>query len=277
MSELNQIQEATILKISKDITVEPGYVMMGEDEVMSLINHGYVMQNPNPDTFEIIQKRPYRQTRLTDDGMAIAIELMKSARETDENVPSNDTSEAAWNQSSENQDQGTDAQNKIEDSGVNEPEFNNQMGENDHAVDAAISSGGLITGNNTLVGEQPNEETIMNTTHFAIRNDIPVATKQLRPKKRKDKFPFDLLEIGQSFHVPLKTDKEGKLDLTPTGKSKEGISNSAIMQANKRTEDEQGVAAKKFIGRRVFGALPDGSVSDPDGDGTRVYRVALDF
>ena len=136
---------------------------------------------------------------------------------------------------------------------------------------------------------------------FAITSDVPVPKVMRDPSKskpRKCKYPFDQLEVGQSFHLPVTEEKpEPWKVLAPfvtaaNTRSKEPVvPEETVMVKRKRIVlDENGnkvkedgklvyerfeveelklVQTKKFICRKV-------DSDDPDGEGARVFRVSLE-
>jgi hypothetical protein len=121
---------------------------------------------------------------------------------------------------------------------------------------------------------------------FNLRNDIIFVPKE-KPKKekgvdRRNKYPFEQLEVGYSFHVPVTEQDqepwkkiasivcaankrysevlEGEFEIKKDGSikvSKDGIPVAARKQL------------RKFVCKRV-------DSSDPEGAGVRVFRVAVE-
>ena len=80
--------------------------------------------------------------------------------------------------------------------------------------------------------------------------------------KRKTKYPFAQLEVGQSFHVPVSENDPDPVKLARKLAS-------AASNARGRMLDENGNKIAKFVSRSV-------DEKDPRGPGARVFRVALD-
>ena len=135
-----------------------------------------------------------------------------------------------------------------------------------------------------------------------IRIDTDVAVpkmKRVAPKsKKKPRYPFDELEIGQSFHLPTTEDQpepwknvarfltaantKSKLPVEPhemvkvtkkrivLGENGEKLKDRGKLVYEKyQIEELKTVQTKKFICRRV-------GADDPAGEGARVFRVSLD-
>ena len=133
-----------------------------------------------------------------------------------------------------------------------------------------------------------------------IDSDIPVPKmKRVAPKtKKKPRYPFDELEIGQSFHLPATEDQPepwknvARFLTAANTKSKLPVEPHEMVKVTKKriVLDENGekmkekgklvyekyqieelktAQTKKFICRRV-------GQDDPAGEGARVFRVSLD-
>ena len=132
----------------------------------------------------------------------------------------------------------------------------------------------------------------------AIRKISRSGNTNLKP--RESEYPFNAMEIGQSFHVPVTADDAephkrmaSNVSAANTRFEKEVVPQEIITVTRKRvTKDENGNViigqdgkkvyekyqeskprteeTRKFIARRV-------DQSDPQGPGVRVFRVALDF
>lgn len=94
---------------------------------------------------------------------------------------------------------------------------------------------------------------------FIVRNDVPMPTRKKRTKKRTLKYPFEMLEVGDSFHIP----------------AVDGDVEKALRRASGSAHN----AKKYFNGERIFKVcraeepdLENGIDGDPDGPGARVYR-----
>lgn len=90
-----------------------------------------------------------------------------------------------------------------------------------------------------------------NMTNFALSNDVAIPA---RKSSKPSKYPFEAMEINQSFFVPNKTNDEGE--------SVPAISPSTVSGANNRLK----AAGRRFIRR---------DVSEDGVDGVRVWRVAM--
>jgi hypothetical protein len=80
------------------------------------------------------------------------------------------------------------------------------------------SQEGLATNQTAIQERKIVQNAPQNTTDFAINNNIPVPVKKVAAtrKGRKARYPFDALEVGQSFFVPnaclsKKARKEGQI------------------------------------------------------------------
>jgi hypothetical protein len=132
------------------------------------------------------------------------------------------------------------------------------------------------------------------TTSFAIRSDIPVPTIKRGGAGRAVGFPFDLLEPGQSFHVPATAERP------EPAKSLASTVSTANAKYAKETGESEEVTVPKYQldaeGKRVkvdghFVKLGDETItrkktvqerefvarsvdaSDPDGIGARIFRL----
>ncbi len=147
-------------------------------------------------------------------------------------------------------------------------------------------------------GLPPTEMSIQ--SEVKIDNDVPVPKmKRVAPKsKRKSRYPFDDLQVGQSFHLPA-TEKQpepwktvARFLTAANTKSKVPVEPHEMVKVTKKrivldengeklkekgklvyekyqTEELKTVQTKKFICRRV-------GADDPAGEGARVFRVSLD-
>jgi len=133
-----------------------------------------------------------------------------------------------------------------------------------------------------------------------IDTDVPVPKmKRVAPKsKKKPRYPFNELEIGQSFHLPTIEDQPepwkavARFLTAANTQSKMPVEPQEMVKVTKKriVLDENGeklkekgklvyekyqtyelktVQTKKFICRRV-------GADDPAGEGARVFRVSLD-
>lgn len=134
---------------------------------------------------------------------------------------------------------------------------------------------------------------------FVIDTDVPVPTKAKR-KARSGGYPFEALQIGQSFHVPKPSDLTIEQLLARLSSSVSGARAKfaeatggkveAKVRTYKRTEDGKGFV-KDEAGKRVvesertetrdetrptrdFAAYV-AEDNDPRGPGVRVFRVAV--
>lgn len=92
------------------------------------------------------------------------------------------------------------------------------------------------------------------TTLFEIDDNVP-----LPPKKRKtggSKYPFDLLEVGQSFHIPVSEENPDPAKRVA----------SAVTNANRKWKNDEGVVLRHFESREV-------DENDPRGPGARIART----
>lgn len=103
------------------------------------------------------------------------------------------------------------------------------------------------------------ERNIVQAANFTISNNIPVPVKRIAATRsgRKARYPFDALEVGQSFFVP-------NACLSKTSRKDGQIVFSAV-PARKRHPD------RKFICRAVVEAHDGAEVA-----GVRVWRVPVE-
>lgn len=88
-------------------------------------------------------------------------------------------------------------------------------------------------------------------SEIIIRSDVPIPEKRARGARAK-KYPFAVMEVGQSFHIaPVDGD---------------------IKKALRRASGVSYNANKAFVDRKFEVRTVD--ENDPDGVGARVYRVA---
>ena len=163
--------------------------------------------------------------------------------------------------------------------------------DNPHAFFCQLTQAGI-----DAIPDIPTEPTEP-TSQFPISADVPVPIKIKRESgPRISKYPFDLLEINQSFHVsvsdecpePWKTvasnvgaanrryeepDPSGEKVTVKHRKLVKGADGKAIpgpdgKRAYKEvvTQEPKKIQTRKFIGRRV-------DTTDPNGPGCRVFRI----
>lgn len=115
------------------------------------------------------------------------------------------------------------------------------------------------------------ESDMENGTDYKIRRDIPVTA--IKKKGRKtEKYPFSLMSIGDSFHVPISDDmpEPGKTLQTTvssaTSRFKIPDTDGAVTKNRNGEIVPIMVETKKFTLRTV-------DSTDPDGPGARVYRT----
>ena len=133
-----------------------------------------------------------------------------------------------------------------------------------------------------------------------IDSDVPIP-QLIRPKSskiKKKRYPFDQLEIGQSFHLPLTEDQpkpwktvapfltaensRSKVPVEPhemvkvtkkrivvDDKGEKMKEKGKLVYEKYEVEELKTAQTKKFIARRV-------DDSDPAGHGARIFRVSLD-
>lgn len=104
----------------------------------------------------------------------------------------------------------------------------------------------------TAVAEAPVEK-VKET--FEIEDNIPLPTVKRGGGKGVEKYPFDKLEIGQSFHVPATEDRPNP-----------GKTLASTVSSAKNRYKVEGQLTRIFVLRTV-------GEDDPKGAGARVFRV----
>jgi len=164
--------------------------------------------------------------------------------------------------------------------------------DNPHAFFCQLTQTGIDT-----VDEKETKFTPEPMSQFPISADVPVPVKIKRESSPKtSKYPFDLLEINQSFHVPVsdecpepwktvasnvgaanrryeEPDPSGEIVATTRrklvkdadGKPVKGADNKRVYEVIS-TQEPKKIQTRKFIGRRV-------DTDDPNGPGCRVFRI----
>lgn len=121
----------------------------------------------------------------------------------------------------------------------------------------------------TQVAAQNVAATAPATTSFAIDDDVPMAV--LSRRGRSTLYPFDALEVGQSFHVPATAERPNPAKSLASTVSSANKRYAVVVpgatrvdrNGNEVPETEQ---TRRF---RVVAAAPD----DARGEGARVFRV----
>jgi len=90
---------------------------------------------------------------------------------------------------------------------------------------------------------------------FELESGIALPTVR-RGGRGANIYPFDEMDVGQSFHVPVSEDKPNPAKSLA----------STVSSATARYKDESGEVTRKFVVRSV-------GAEDPKGPGARVFRV----
>jgi hypothetical protein len=115
-------------------------------------------------------------------------------------------------------------------------------------------------GANEMTKHEPPVEVVTNATGFEIDNDVPVpAIKRAKGAATNSKYPFDLLEVGQSFHIPAVA---GEKDMAKKLAS-------VVVMANRRfSSDIPGEFTTRSFNRRI--KLSPG-VYQKDANGAEIF------
>lgn len=121
----------------------------------------------------------------------------------------------------------------------------------------------------TQVAAQVVEATAPATTSFAIDDDVPMAAASRRG--RGALYPFDALEVGQSFHVPATAERPNPAKSLASTVSSANKRYAVIVPGATRVDRKGNEVAETEQTRRfrVTAAAPD----DARGAGARVFRV----
>lgn len=163
-------------------------------------------------------------------------------------------------------------------------------------VDTSKVEGNLASVSLTDAGRAALSGSGGSATKFAIRNDIPMPETVSARRGRQSSYPFDMLDVNGSFHVPLGSGNIDKLTAklnssisgararftTETGETK-----AVTVREYQRNDD--GSFAKDAEGKRiVIGEreeqrpvkaigrdfkLAAVGADDPDGEGVRIWRT----
>lgn len=141
---------------------------------------------------------------------------------------------------------------------------------NDDGAAARATASGLDYVNGTSEGEEATAE-VETQSSFELDTDVPLPSIR-RGGRGAEKYPFEQMEVGHSFHVAATEDKP-----TPAKSLASTVSSAT---ARYRVEDESGatkqdkdgnevpvmVDTRKFVVRAV-------GEDDPKGPGARVFRI----
>ena len=166
-------------------------------------------------------------------------------------------------------------------------------------VDTSVVDGSTAKVTLTDAGRAALASSGNSTTSYEIEDNIPIPTNTAR-RGRTGGYPFENLNIGQSFHVAAKAGEEpasvaARLQSSVSGaRSRYSEDTGMTEQVNVKTyqKDAAGEFVKDENGKRVvasttpetrpvtrptrdFTVKPVGA-DDPKGAGARVWRVALD-
>lgn len=121
----------------------------------------------------------------------------------------------------------------------------------------------------TQVAAQGVAATAPATTSFAIDDDVPMAV--LSRRGRSTLYPFDALEVGQSFHVPATAERPNPAKSLASTVSSANKRYAVIVPGATRVDRKGNEVAETEQTRRfrVIAAAPD----DARGAGARVFRV----
>ncbi len=106
------------------------------------------------------------------------------------------------------------------------------------------------------VNEQSGEtETPKSAASFELETGVALPSVR-RGGRGATVYPFDEMEVGHSFHVPVSEDKPNPAKSLA----------STVSSATARYKDEAGEVTRKFVVRSV-------GAEDPKGAGARVFRI----
>jgi hypothetical protein len=198
-------------------------------EVEYLVDNGFIEQNPG------MEHEGKLATRLTQKGIEKHESFIKDAEpevETEVELP--------WGEPKEEPEEKFQGY-------VGEVEIEEDKAEEGLPVETYIEPEPSI--DFEPFKEEPEIEVVDCETDFEIERNIPIPKRKVK-LRGSYKYPFDKLEVGDSFHIPM-TDKCPKPARTIA---------SSVSTAN-----------KKFDGK-VFKSFSVDS-TDPKGEGARVFRV----
>ncbi len=99
------------------------------------------------------------------------------------------------------------------------------------------------------------EATKTKSAAFELETGVALPTVR-RGGRGANIYPFDAMDVGHSFHVPVSEDKPNPAKSLA----------STVSSATARYKDESGEVTRKFVVRSV-------GAEDPKGPGARVFRV----
>lgn len=165
-------------------------------------------------------------------------------------------------------------------------------------VDTSVTDGNTAKVTLTDAGRAALASSGNSATSFEIEDNIPIPTTTAR-RGRTGGYPFENLEIGQSFHVAAK-DGEAPADVAARLQSSVSGARARFAEETGETENverkvyqknEDGSFAKDADGKRIVASTENVSrpvtrltrdftvkpvdTNDPKGPGARVWRVAL--
>lgn len=129
------------------------------------------------------------------------------------------------------------------------------------------------------VGGEPASEPAKVKPTFTIRDDVPLAPRRGGGGGgRESIYPFDALNVGQSFHVAKTADNENPARTMATAVS-QAVRKHALEDGFETDENgnvklnKAGEQVIKWKPTKVFTVRQVGA-DDPDGEGARIYRTA---
>lgn len=136
-------------------------------------------------------------------------------------------------------------------------EINVTMTDDDGNVATRATEEGISKMNETTenTGTDTNEATETKASGFELESGIALPTVR-RGGRGANVYPFDDMDVGHSFHVPVSEDKPNPAKSLA----------STVSSATARYKDEEGNVTRKFVVRSV-------GDEDPKGAGARVFRV----
>lgn len=134
-------------------------------------------------------------------------------------------------------------------------EINVTMTDEDGNVATRATEEGMSTMNQTTENASTEATETKSAPAFELETGVALPTVR-RGGRGANIYPFDDMEVGHSFHVPVSEDKPNPAKSLA----------STVSSATARYKDESGEVTRKFVVRSV-------GAEDPKGPGARVFRV----
>jgi len=134
-------------------------------------------------------------------------------------------------------------------------EINVTMTDDDGNVATRATEEGMSTMNQTAETASAEATETKTAPSFELETGVALPTVR-RGGRGANIYPFDDMDVGHSFHVPVSEDKPNPAKSLA----------STVSSATARYKDESGEVTRKFVVRSV-------GAEDPKGPGARVFRV----